>query len=239
MLALMNKLAIHRLKRSLRKIREDVRGLLISRFIFKEIQKIIAANPAIQVESSFYEWMGFVYATHAVVGVRRHIDRDTRSESLIQMLETIENNCVAFTKIRFQRLYPKHLRALVAVKVFKMFSGPRLDHVNPAIVRKDIRTLKKAVRRIAHFTNKRVAHLDRSRLKALPTFDQLDHALNELERLVKKYALLLLAEDSDLLPIWQYDWKQIFRSPWCLTTSVQLLRASTAANTPNNAAPST
>jgi hypothetical protein len=123
---------------------------------------------------------------------------------------------------------------MVAPKVFNRFSGSRLDHLNPAIVRKDIRALRKAVRRIAHFTNKRVAHLDKSRFKAVPNFNQLDFALNELERLVKKYLLLFLAEDADLVPIWEYDWKEIFRYPWIHKVNDDLKRASTAHDTPNN-----
>ncbi|MFZ1082362.1 MAG: hypothetical protein WAO19_10610 [Candidatus Kryptoniota bacterium] len=214
MLAPIDRSAFNKLKRSLLRIREDVRGLLISRFIFKEVQKIIAANPSIQIESSFYEWIGYVYATHAVIGVRRQVDKDTRSVSLVQVLEVIEKNNAFFTVKRFQRLYPKSLKRNVAPRVFKRFSGARLAHLNPVFVSKDIRTLRKSIERIAHFTNKRVAHLDRSAFRAVPTFDDLDYALDQLEKVVKNYMLLLFGEDSDLVPIWQYDWQKIFHYPW-------------------------
>ena len=234
----MDRSTFRKLKRSLLRIREDIRGLLISRFIFKEVQRIIASNPAIQIESSFYEWMGYVYITHAVVGVRRHFDKDSRSLSLLQFLEAVEKYSSDFTKKRFQRLYPQPLRTDVAPKVFRKFSGNRLDHVNPAIVRKDIRALRKAVRRISHFTNKRVAHLDKSKFRALPNFNQLDNSLDELERLVKKYILLFFAEDTNLVPIWQYDWKQIFRHRWIPWLNELSTRASTAHNRRNHDAPS-
>jgi hypothetical protein len=56
-------------------IHEQVRGLLVNRHIFREVQAIIQENPKIQLASSFYEWMGNTYATTAVIGVRRQLDK--------------------------------------------------------------------------------------------------------------------------------------------------------------------
>lgn len=210
----MNRLEYNKLKRSLLKIKEDVRGLLISRYIFKEVQRIIKDNPNIQIGSSFYEWMGYVYSTHAVVGVCRHVDKDQRSLSLIQFLEAVEKHAKYFTLTRFQRLYPKYIRYNLANKTFKRFSGSQMDHLNPATVRSDIRTLKMIVKRISHYRHKRVAHLDKSKFKAFPTYNDLDKALDKLEQLTKKYLLLFLAEDIDLVPIYLNDWKKVFEYPW-------------------------
>ena len=40
----------------------DIQGLLVNRYIFWEVQKIIQANPKIQMGSLFYEWMGNIYS---------------------------------------------------------------------------------------------------------------------------------------------------------------------------------
>ena len=42
-------------------IKNDVTNLSVNRHIFREVQKIVEANPRIHLASSFYEWMGTGY----------------------------------------------------------------------------------------------------------------------------------------------------------------------------------
>ena len=61
------------------------------------------------------------------------------------------------------------------------------------------------------YVNKRVAHCDKVPFTQFPTFGDVDEALEHMEELVKRYCLLFRAEGiGQLLPIWQYDWKEIF-----------------------------
>jgi hypothetical protein len=65
------------------------------------------------------------------------------------------------------------------------------------------------------FIDRRLAHYDKAtRLGTLPTMQELYGAVGDVEKMVIKYHLLLKAETVRLLPITQYDWKAIFRSPW-------------------------
>jgi hypothetical protein len=59
----------------------------------------------------------------------------------------------------------------------------------------------------------RVAHRDPAEPR-IPTFPELDTALDTLEALVDKYTALLLAREGDIVPVIVDDWKAIFRDPW-------------------------
>jgi hypothetical protein len=60
----------------------EIQDLLINRYIFWEVQKIIKSNPKIQIGSAFYDWMGIIYPTAMSMGVRRQKDRRRDNISL-------------------------------------------------------------------------------------------------------------------------------------------------------------
>lgn len=200
----------------------DVRGLLINRHIFQEVQRIIRSNAKIQLESSFYEWMGNVYATAAVIGVRRQLDMDKDSISFARLLTDIIANPQVLSKDRFVALYegsniPDHY----AHRHFDGLFIPGFYHVNPSFVMHHLSALKHRAQPIRKYANKRIAHFDKSEFRELPTYAELDNCLNYLEELLKKYLLLFRAEGHQrIVPTWQYDWRQIFRFPWIEEESI-------------------
>ena len=70
--------------------------------------------------------------------------------------------------------------------------------------------------RVEHFVDRRYAHYDRRGLtQAPPTFDDIRRALEEFERIIKRYRILLDGvTQTSLLPTPQYDWQEIFTIPW-------------------------
>jgi len=80
---------------------------------------------------------------------------------------------------------------------------------------KDLEVLLAKARRIRDHVNKRVAHFDRAGFAELPTYAELDECLDYLEDLLKKYLAVFGAEGhTRIVPVWQFDWKEIFRRPW-------------------------
>jgi hypothetical protein len=60
-----------------------------------------------------------------------------------------------------------------------------------------------------------VAHRAEQSLRRLPTFEELNTCVDLLQKLLKQYVLLLEAKAlTQVLPTWQYDWKQVFRTAW-------------------------
>lgn len=91
-------------------IHGEIQGLLVNRHIFREVQAIIQANPKIQLASSFYQWMGNTYATAAVIGVRRQLDKDPDSVSFARLLGEVATNPQVLSRERYVALYKKYAR---------------------------------------------------------------------------------------------------------------------------------
>lgn len=87
------------------------------------------------------------------------------------------------------------------------------------MVRHDLSRLKSVPASCEQFADKRLAHRDARDLKTLPTFNEVDACIELPDQLYAKYLLAFEAKRMDtLLPVWQYDWKAIFRTPWLPTT---------------------
>lgn len=195
-------------------IHTDVRGLLVNRHIFRDVHAIIQANPKIQLASSFYEWMGNTYATTQVIGVRRQLDRDPGSISFARLLGEVAANPHVVSRERYVALYKTMPRDL-GNKDFDRLAGAGVPHIDPAVPTGELTKLEALATRIKKYANKRIAHFDKSDFKALPTYAELDECLDYLEELLKRYLLLFRAQAyAAIVPVWQYDWKQVFRRPW-------------------------
>lgn len=206
-------------------IKDEVTRLAVNKHIFWEVQEIIKANPKIQKPSSFYEWMGNVYATDAVIGIRRLLDPDIRRRSIsfVRLLTEIKNSPEVLSRTRFLSLYrhadhPFDVQRFWekrAHKDFDKFAGEGKPHVDPALIEANLSMLKEKAKNLHHYANKRIAHFDTGEFTTLPTFKELNDCLEFLEVLLKKYMLLFRAVAyKQALPVWQYDWKAIFREPW-------------------------
>jgi len=73
------------------------------------------------------------------------------------------------------------------------------------------------------YVHQRVAHRKRKKLKPsrLPTWDDLDNAIDALGALFKDLSLLITGSSAtDLLPTWQGDdWEWVFRQPWAVESA--------------------
>lgn len=194
----------------------DIQELVIRRHIFWEVQKIIRANPRIQKPSSYYTWMGSVYAAAASIGVRRQIDNGRHVVSFYRLLLEIQRKPGVLSRKRYVSLYKEPLiEVRVADRHFDRFAGRGKPHVELRMIKKDIADLTAITSKIKDYANERVAHFGKKGPTVVPTYKDLDECIDFLGNLLKKYWALFSAESIiDLLPTWQYDWKEIFREPW-------------------------
>ena len=69
--------------------------------------------------------------------------------------------------------------------------------------------------RIRRFVNKRVAHITAKGQLRLPNFNELDAALDTIDRILCKYNLLLRAQGmTSAKATRQYDWTEVLTFPW-------------------------
>jgi hypothetical protein len=198
-------------------IHSEVRNLLINRYFFWEVQGMIRNNPKIQKHSAFYEFFGTIYSESALIGIRRQVKIDKDSISFARLLSEICKTPKVLSKTRFVDLYGESEAKEHGLpdRHFKQFAGAVGNHIDPELVRSDLEQLKMKAQKCEKYGDKRVAHFDRKGPDHIPTFKELNDCMDFLEGLIKKYLRLFRADVYlQILPVFQYDWKAIFREPW-------------------------
>jgi hypothetical protein len=185
----------------------------MDRHIYKEVLTIARGNPAVMdAPGDFFEWMRRLYILSMTITMRRLVDRDRRTVSFVRLMEEIADHPEILSRDRFVRGYPPHLRGREG---FDRFCRPGARHVSRAIINGHKRRLLREQRRLRDYVNKHVAHTDRRPMRQMPTFEELDAWVDLLEELLTDYVLLLEGKGlTDVLPVWQHDWKAPFRVPW-------------------------
>lgn len=196
----------------------EIRSLSVNRNIFWEVQNVIKNNPKIQKPSSFYEFLGSTYVISALMGVRRQIKINKDSIiSFAKLLKEIFDTPEILSRDRFVALYKGSAVEHLANRHFDKFAGKVGSHVDPDLIRLSLEELNIKARKCEKFADQRIAHFDKRASKNIPTFKDLDDCIDFLEELIKMCYLLFRAISlTSILPVYQYDWKAIFREPWLL-----------------------
>ena len=93
---------------------------------------------------------------------------------------------------------------------------PNDTYISSRIVQDDLKELREKGHLIEEYADKKIAHLDKKEPKIIPTFSNADNSIDFLDKLYRKYHLIFHAESTieSVMPIYQYDWQQIFDYPW-------------------------
>ena len=101
---------------------------------------------------------------------------------------------------------------------FERFANKGKQLINTQKLDKDLKMLETKGERIQRFVDKWIAHNEinkRSKLRKIPTFDDLNKFLDVLDKMVCKYYLLVDGGGmTTTLPVIQCDWKKPLRYPW-------------------------
>lgn len=167
-------------------LEDQVISLRTNQHIFWELQKIIKSNPNISKPNHFYGWVAEMYAAAMSVAVRKLTDNDRRVISFRRFLQRLQAN-----------------------------PGVGRYPVDPANLATQIAKLEATTAGLKNFVDKRIAHHEGRDFKEIPTFKELDDSIAYLDELVVEYSPLFTGMAlHNTLPVWQYDWKEIFYHPW-------------------------
>ncbi len=147
-------------------------------------------HTAIDRQNQFLYFIGLNYIEAATLGVFRQLDRNRKSQSLLNLLRDVDNNAKLFTFRRFSARYPVSIRhtARGEFRKFSIKDGSRIDRRK---IRKDIADLKRIAMSVVKYRHKVVAHRNRRLVSIRATVNDLYAAIDLLEGLVIKYNLLL------------------------------------------------
>src|SRR5919106_3891846 len=197
----------------LQTIYEDMRQQAASREVFRETAAMVRTNSKIPKESDFLTFLEQWYVDSTVMGLRRQL-KVKDSASLAGLLDDIAANPVCLSRQRFVALYPEseHKRG---DRTFDKHVGAGAAHVDAAAVRADIKKLKSLAQRSEKYADRLVAHRDHRGVSAVPTYAELNEAIDFAESLLQKYYLLLRGDSLvSVTPKFLYPWKRIFEVAW-------------------------
>lgn len=203
-------------------IESEVIRMMGNREIFQELIRISKNNLKINKGNSFWDFLKESYVALMVSAVCRQTDTDSRSSSLINLLNTLLKPQVseAITKDwycwqyhRDNDVMPGFMEGIGEGDFEKHFGSD--EHLDSSIVQADLDELIEKTKEIKRYRNKRIAHRDRNnKLVFDVNFNDLDEAMETVRKITSKYYLLLKQGGNDLIPIDQTDWQEIMTVPW-------------------------
>lgn len=98
---------------------------------------------------------------------------------------------------------------------YERYAGAGVDTIAPECYRADLEEFQETARPIKDYVDRLVAHNDQRELTRVPTWEELNAAIDLLEEMLNKYMVLLTATSVPSAdPVHQADWKAAFRVPW-------------------------
>ncbi|MBW2741108.1 MAG: hypothetical protein JRE64_20210 [Deltaproteobacteria bacterium] len=192
-------------------IKVEISELLIGRNIFWQMLELIESNQISKGKRILCHYLCSSYVSHVVMGIRRQIKIDKQSISFARLLEEIIENPELISREYFNGLYINSPIANKADDHFNEYSMDVYDHIDPEIVKSDLKHLKKYSDNIEDLSDQRLAHRDKKNFKSVPQISELESCIETFEILCRKYYLIFHAEHIDLLPDYnEPDLKQMF-----------------------------
>ncbi len=196
-------------KKQIASIQNEVQELLRGRKIFLDTYGIIEKNVAVQKNiSTWWDYYKISYTYFVISKIFHQIDKDNRADNLINLLENLYENCEIITS----SWYVNHDTSSLSTVEFEKKFGK--NHLQPSNIYADIGELLYVTKDVKEFRHKRIAHRDKSKnFNTTIQIKNIDESINTIEKLSKKYTLLLEQRGLDL-NISDENWPTSFTIPW-------------------------
>lgn len=204
------------------KVYDETTTLFLFRSFYRGIVEMTEANDEIS-PSSFFDAFGAWYATTQVIAVRRQTDTDRRAVSLARLLANMVKNPAVMTRERFSAMFlddtDDEIRREISIhhanEQFDKYAAAGNDTIAPERYEEDLNRFQATAQPIKDYVDRLVAHNDQRELTTLPTYADLNAAIDLLAELLNKYMVLLKATGvPDADPVHQTDWRAAFRVAW-------------------------
>lgn len=197
-------------------IDQEVTTIWLNRTVWQGLNEIVRQNGRLPA-SHFLEFLAQTYVTSQAAAIRRQAEADlSRVVSLGGLLTEIAEEPQLLSRALYVWRRPPGEQWLGHRTFDEEFAHPGDDHIDPSRVCADKTRLEGAAAPIKRYVDHHIAHYDRKRkLEEIPTFPDLDAAIDTLGLLLQRYLLLLKGLDRDqVAPAIAYDWTAPFRVPW-------------------------
>ncbi|MEK6756973.1 MAG: hypothetical protein AABZ02_12540 [Bacteroidota bacterium] len=198
-------------------IGNELGWLLTGRDFFWRLQRTVESNKKIQSPAILHNWIADNYVAKVATGIRKMVDKK-ESVSLYRLIWGIKKNPDVITREYFVSQWrDEFLREMgTADRTFDVFAKAGEERMDPERLDTALGKLDEGTCLVKHFTDKWVAHWDKNRENApMPTFGDLDRALDTIDGVWCEYRLLLerCAPDTRK-PAMALDWEAPLRHRW-------------------------
>lgn len=202
------------------RIANDVVALHHHRQIWRRVGEI--TQQAALPPSTFFDALSAWYATSQMTAVRRLVDRDRRALSLRRLLDDLIEHPTVMSRERHVALWlrdpAEEWTEREGNASYGHFADATGERLNIAAIEADRDRAVEAADAIKHYVDQRVAHRDLQPVAEVPTWREVDAAIDAFAEIVTKYTGLLKATHwAQFEPVIQYDWEAPFRRAWLPT----------------------
>jgi hypothetical protein len=202
-------------------IARETIGLFGFRDYWRGLAQMTQANPDIP-PSTIFNVLAIWYGSAMMIGIRRQTDRRNDSVSLWRLLTEMAQRPNVITRSRHVAVwvrdgYDADWRSREGDKSFTTFAGEGAETIPPDRTFADRQRLWDVAEPIIRHVNKRLAHReeDERALPAVPTYGEINRAVDLVGELLNRYQLLLKASTwHPLEPVHHEDWTQAFTVAW-------------------------
>jgi hypothetical protein len=202
-------------KQWIERIYDETVALFAYRSFYRGLAEITEANEEIP-PTSFFDALGAWYATTQAMAVRRQTDTGADAVSLAKLLVNMGVHPHVMNRDRFLSLWgdEEHWQ-MRGSEQFDKYVGDGGDQIAKEYYEADLERFQRTAQPIKDYVDRLVAHNDQRELSRLPTWAELNDAIDLLEEMLNKYMVLLKATSVPSAdPVHQEDWKAAFRVPW-------------------------
>ena len=197
------------------RIQNDMMDLCWRRGMYHRLIEIIRANPRIDEGNYLYDWIFGNYARVASVSIRRLLDHHRGTVSLHNLTDVILKHPQIINRQHYIAGYDQSNHD-VANAEFDELVGKGRDTVDPSILEKALNRADTSCKIVKEFVDKSVAHRDVKPPDVLPTYTEIDDAIDAVGELFRFLYRLLLRSDFSLTVLDAYAWEWVLEQPWIL-----------------------
>ncbi len=203
-------------KAQIDRIWEKVMVLANTDHVFWQVNAIIEANPAINTNNVFQEWIAHCYLRAILIDLRAIVDSRSGTFSLVQFLRSLaKDSQTTLTRRWFVTTHYHERMQDKGNETFDELFGVGTPFVPKIVILKDIEALRASLKSVVDYTNSHIAHESSRPTRAIPTYQEIRKAIVEVFNVLDKYWLLVKGGSmANVVPYYQSNWLSVFGIPW-------------------------
>lgn len=195
----------------------DLVNLHHVRYVWKNLVKMLGEVEGVEHHTLVSDWLTYTYSTSLAVGIRRQSDKGKSGDRPLS-LASVVSEMAKYPKVVTLERYLAGIDVDNEVPLRHWFTTlVAKGEIGPEQAQRDLDALAATSEVVLKYVNKHLAHRDSKvdRTTLSMSFADLDGALDELARVLRRYYQLLTGQHVlHFTPIAGLGWTKMFATPW-------------------------